>query len=92
METEGAEAVGISALQFIAGEPDLMNRFLALSGFAPADLRQAAQQPAFFAGLLDFLLAHEPSLMAFCERSGTAPETVSAARTALGNGYSEVPR
>ena len=35
--------------------------------------------PGFLAGLTDFLMSHEPDLMAFCAATDTSPETVAAA-------------
>jgi hypothetical protein len=34
---------------------------------------------AILAGLTDFLMSHEPDLMAFCAATDTSPETVAAA-------------
>ena len=57
-------------------EPDMLSRFLALSGVQPGQLRQAVGDPAFLAGMLEFLMQHEPTLMAFCTTTDTKPETV----------------
>ncbi|MHA7970703.1 DUF3572 domain-containing protein [Rhizobium sp. CAU 1783] len=74
-----AEETAIAVLGWLANEPDMLGRFLALSGTRPDQLRQAVGDPSFLAGMLDFLMAHEPSLMAFCEASGIKPETVVSA-------------
>lgn len=66
-------------LGWLANEPDLLARFLALSGLQPAMLRQAVSDPGFLAGLTDFVMSHEPDLIAFCEASGFKPEDVQAA-------------
>lgn len=71
--------VAAEVLGWLANEPDMLSRFLALSGLRTDQLRQAVNDPGFLAGLLDFIMGHEPSLMAFCEATGTKPETVSAA-------------
>ncbi|KAA0970127.1 DUF3572 family protein [Aureimonas fodinaquatilis] len=76
----GAQEIGVSALTFLAQDPILLQRFLALSGLTVADLRQAAQEPAFFAGLLDFIMGHEKTLMEFAEFANISPATVGAAR------------
>ena len=76
---EDAEAVAVSALSFVAGDSELLPRFLALTGIEARAIRHAAAEPGFLAGVLQFILAHEPTLMAFCEHSGTAPETVGRA-------------
>ncbi|MFD2237692.1 DUF3572 domain-containing protein [Aureimonas populi] len=88
---QDAESVAIEALGFLAGDAALLSRFLALSGLEANDLRAAASDPAFFAGLLDFFLAHEGTLNAFAAASAIAPERVAAARRALGGRYEDVP-
>jgi hypothetical protein len=82
-----AEAVGVKALQFLAADPVQLHRFLDLSGLQPQELRAAAADPAFFAGLLDFLLGHEPTLLAFAAEADVAPEDVARAREALGSTF-----
>ena len=74
-----AEETAIAALGWLAGQPDLINRFLALTGLEPSGLRAAASEPGFLAGVLSFLMNHEPTLMAFCEGTGERPEAVAAA-------------
>jgi len=79
----GPEAVAVAALGWIAGNEDMLNRFLALTGIEAGQVRQAAAEPGFLAGVLDFLLAHEPSLMAFCNETETDPDVVQRARERL---------
>lgn len=76
---EGAEAIAIQALGFIAADPELLPRFLALTGIDAAAIRQAAREPGFLAGVLQFILAHEPTLRRFAEEADIAPATVSDA-------------
>jgi Protein of unknown function (DUF3572) len=83
---EAAEAVAIDALAYLSNTPDLMQRFLALSGIEASHIRAAASEPHFFAGVLKFFLAHEPSLLALCEATGTPPQSVQAALAALPGG------
>lgn len=73
------QETAIAILGWLATEPDMLSRFLALSGTTADQIRGAANDPGFLAGLLDFIMAHEPSLMAFCDATGTKPETVAAA-------------
>ncbi|MGN6467752.1 MAG: DUF3572 domain-containing protein [Rhizobiaceae bacterium] len=81
-----AESIAISALGFIAGDAELLPRFLAITGIEATSIRQAAREPGFLAGVLDFLLAHEPSLMRFATETGTDPSLLAAARRDLPNG------
>jgi len=83
MQREMAETLAIEALGFIAGDPDMLARFLTASGLGPSTLRRAAADPAFLAGVLDFLLGNEPELVAFAARAGIPPERISAARRML---------
>jgi hypothetical protein len=84
-QRENAERLAIEALSFIAGEPESLARFLALSGIGPATLRRAAADPAFLAGVLDFVLGDEPLLVAFARHAGIAPEGIARARRAFGS-------
>ena len=83
MTYEEAQAVAVKALTFIASDPQLLPRFLALTGIEPGEIRQAAREPGFLAGVLQFVLAHEPTLMAFSEASSIPPQDVGAAHKAL---------
>jgi hypothetical protein len=83
MLREMAERLAIEALQFIAGEPDALARFLAASGLGPSTLRRAAADPAFLPGVLDFLLSDESLLVAFSMRAEVPPERIGQARRAL---------
>nr|WP_316653605.1 DUF3572 domain-containing protein [uncultured Gellertiella sp.] len=71
--------LAIAILGWLASEPEMLSRFLALSGLGPHDLRAAMNEPGFHAGLLDFIMQHEPSLVAFAGASGYSPEQISAA-------------
>src|SRR5436305_13872180 len=80
---EAAETLAIEALGFIAGQPEALGRFLAVSGIGPATLRRAAADPAFLAGVLVFLLGAEPLLTAFAGHAGIQPDRIGKARRAF---------
>ena len=81
-----AEIVAAEALGYIAANPELIARFLDLTGIEPSQIRRAAQEPGFLAGVLDFLMRHEPDLMAFAAESGRKPESVARAHALLSGG------
>ncbi len=83
MQPDAAETIAVAALQYLAGEPELLSRFLAITGIGPDQLRTAANERGFLAGVLDFFLAHEPSLIGFAEASDIAPEEITRARHVL---------
>lgn len=91
-EREAAEALAIRALGFIASDAVLLPRFLAITGIEAKDIRVAAQQPGFLAGVLQFLLAHEPTLVLFAEAAGIDAAEVARACRALPFGDSEYER
>jgi hypothetical protein len=79
-----AADLAITALTFIASEPERLGRFLALTGIGPESIREAAREPNFLAGVLDHVASDESLLLAFAEQSGIDPEDVGPARDALG--------
>jgi hypothetical protein len=83
-EREGAAtSLAITALSFIAAEPERLGRFLALSGIGPESIRAAARDPAFLVGVLDHLCNDETILLAFAEQNDIDPQEVMRAREAL---------
>ena len=86
MNRENAEALAIAALSFIASDAELLPRFLAITGIEASSIRRAAGEPGFLAGVLQFILAHEPTLIRFAEWTGTPPDAVSEALRALPDG------
>ena len=78
-----ARELAIAALGFIAGDPEQLNRFLALSGIDPGAIRTAAAEPGFLAGVLAYISGHERTLMAFAAHAGVAPEQIERARQVL---------
>jgi hypothetical protein len=81
---DAAHALAVQALSELAADPEGLGRFLASAGLGPENLREAANEPGFLAGLLDFILSDESRLLAFCENSGHKPRSVEAAREILG--------
>ena len=85
LSRDAAEGIAIQALGFIAADATLLGRFLDLTGISAAEIRSAA-------GVLQFVCAHEPTLIAFSEASGVAPAAVMGAKQALPGGEEEYQR
>jgi uncharacterized protein DUF3572 len=83
IEQETAEKLAIRALSYLAGDPEQLGRFLALSGLGPETLRTAARDPHFLAGVLDFVAGDERLLVAFADEVEWKPQDVMQARTVL---------
>ena len=80
---EAAEALGVQALAWLAGEPERLGRFLALSGLGPETIRAAAHDPGFLAGVLEYIASDEGLLVAFAEHVQASPEHVEQAHGLL---------
>ena len=83
MDRDAASAVAIMALSFLAEDDGRLHRFMGWTGLCADDLGDAPGDPAVLGGVLDYLLAHEPLLVAFAEHAGIAPEEPARARQAL---------
>lgn len=83
LSAEAAEELAVKALGYLAGNPEALGRFLSLTGIGPGDIRAAAREPGFLAGVLEFFLADESLLLAFVEEMRLRPTMVAAARYAL---------
>ena len=78
-----AEALAVAGLSFLAGEPERLGRFLALSGLGPHQLRTAAAEPEFLAGVLEHIAADEQLLLAFAVHASLEPKEIERARLLL---------
>lgn len=83
MEPLAAEILAIKALTYLAHSPAELDRFVALSGVAPADLKAHAGDPEFLAAVVDFVLADDARVTGFCDDASIAPAQLQAARRAL---------
>ena len=82
-QRDAALELAITALGYIAGAPEELSRFLALTGIAPDAIRAAAAEPGFLGGVLGYIAGNERTLLAFAAQSGIAPEEVEKARTVI---------
>lgn len=83
MPREDAEAMALSALAWLVADQELRDRFLAMTGWEAGQLRDNLGNPDFLAGVLDWLLGHEPTLLRWCSEAGLAPERPALARAVL---------
>lgn len=80
---EIAEELAVRALQYVAGDQELLGRFMALTGIMPDDLRKIADSAEFRAGLLEFIISDEPTLLAFAASIGEKPQIIAGACAVL---------
>lgn len=89
LRQEDAETLAISALAHIAGDDERLQRFLAVTGIDPANLRAEAGKPGFVAGVLDYVCSDEALLVGLAAEQGVAPESIVAAQQRLAPPASE---
>lgn len=80
---ETAEILALKGLDFLAQDSDRLGRFIALTGIGPERLRSDAGTPAVLAGVLDYILSDESTLLVFCSMNTLAPEEVAPAHRLL---------
>jgi hypothetical protein len=78
-----AEDMAVAALTFIAQDGEKLGRFLTLSGLEPGNLREAAAEPSFLVGVLDYLSSDEPLLLAFAANFQIDPTAIATAQRVL---------
>ncbi len=83
LDRQEAEEIAVAAFTHIAGEPELLGRFLAQTGLGPETIRAASEDPGFFAAVLEFLMGDEAELLVFAERRRIRPTMIAAARHRL---------
>jgi hypothetical protein len=83
MRTEAAEGVAAAVLMALAGDDDRLERFLSLSGLQPDTVRGAAADPAFLAGVLDYVMTDDALLVDCAAAIGEPAERISQAHHVL---------
>lgn len=83
---EVAETLALRALAWVLADEGQAGAFVAATGTDPRDLARLAREPEFLGAVLDFLLADEARLLAFCDAEGVAPEAPMHVRAALPGG------
>ncbi len=84
LNSQTAEDIAIKGIQYLPGDEEQLNRFFNLTGCDPDSLRENAQSSEFMAGILEFFMSNEPTLLAFCAQYSINPEEVARAWHLLG--------
>ena len=80
---EETVALALRVVGWTVSEQGRAERMLALTGLDPETLRQGLGQPSTLRAMLDFVLDHEPDLLACANALGVKPEAIAAARRSL---------
>jgi hypothetical protein len=77
------EGLALAALGWILSDEDHADRLLALTGISPDELRERIGEREVLAAILEFVLSHEPDLIACADALGVAPKALEKAHVAL---------
>ena len=83
---ERAEGLAIQALAFIADDGERLGRFLAVTGIGPGEIRAAARETGFLAGVLEYMASDERLIAAFAAENSLNPSDIDRSRAALAGG------
>lgn len=86
MTQHSSEIIALQALGYIMNEDDLRDRFIALTGLDPDALRATLDQQGTLASILEFLISHEPDLVAAAQAQDRSPDALVSAWRSLGGG------
>ena len=82
-EQTNDEALALGALSWVLSDNGRADRFLALTGVTPEDLRERLGERTMLAAVLRFLEGHEPDLLAAADMLGVPPTALPDARRRL---------
>ncbi len=74
-----SNVIALQLLGFIAGNMEILGRFMALTGSGPDDLRNRLHDPDFHAAILEFTMQDEKLLLAFATEQNLDPQIVARA-------------
>ncbi|WP_375230801.1 DUF3572 domain-containing protein [Roseobacter sp. S98] len=83
---ETAETLALQILTWLAGNDELLPVFLGSTGASEDDLRAGARDPAFLGSVLDFVMMDDAWVVAACDASCLAYDSLMQARMALPGG------
>lgn len=83
---EFAETIGLQALDWLAGNTELLPQFMAASGLDASELAARAGEAEFLGAVLDFILMDDGWVREFCDSACLGYEQPMKARIALPGG------
>ncbi|NBC37674.1 DUF3572 family protein [Novosphingobium sp. FSY-8] len=75
--------MALAALGWVLSDEDHAQRLLALTGITPDELRERLGERDVLVAVLDFLMAHEPDLLACAEALEVTASDIARAHAAL---------
>jgi len=82
--SEADETLALRMIGWIVADSARADRMLALTGLDGASLRASLSDPATLGALMDFVINHQPDLLACVDDLGVEPGAIVAARERIG--------
>jgi hypothetical protein len=82
--SEADETLALRMIGWIVADSTRADRMLALTGLDGASLRASLSDPATLGALMDFVINHQPDLLACVDDLGVEPGAIIAARERIG--------
>lgn len=82
--SEADETLALRMIGWIVADSARADRMLALTGLDGASLRASLSDPATLGALMDFVINHQPDLLACVDDLGVEPGAIIAARERIG--------
>jgi hypothetical protein len=81
---EDDETLALRLVGWIVADSARADRMLSLTGLEPESLRASLSDQSTLGALMDFVIGHEPDLLACAEDLGVSPAQLVAARGRMG--------
>ena len=75
--------IALEAFTALSNHGGRLARFMNISGLTPETIRDAAGEPTFLAGILDYVASDESLLLELAREMDVKPERIMEARSAL---------
>ena len=75
-----ADFIAVKAVEYMAQNLETLGGFLAHAGVGPADLKESISDPSFLAGVLDYMMMDEATLLDLAKTMDLSPQDIVKAR------------
>ena len=85
LSANAAHDIAVQALTFVAGDPDVLSRFLGTTGWTAQSLQEEETRETLPRAALEYLMGADDLLLTFAANTGVDPADVARAHYTLQN-------
>ena len=86
MNKDAAEVIALKAIEWLAGNDELLPVFMGATGFGVDEFHAALGKSEFQVSVLDFIMMNDEWVLEFSEAQNIPPENLMTARHSLPGG------